>query len=91
MINFTGNELREEFEEVFGFPIEKLNVRMLWWLVKFAKHIRGRCRNNAALNNYLSFNFKHARFVELIMVGVITVLGLLLETKVLRPTRKMSN
>lgn len=43
--------------------MEDLTLKQLWWLVKFAKHIRGRCRSNTALNNYLNRNFS-AQFRE---------------------------
>lgn len=57
MMNFTGQQLQSEFAEVFNMPITELTTRQLWWLVKVIKHCRGRCRNNAALKNYLSYNF----------------------------------
>lgn len=78
MINFDGKELQEEFNKAFGnlrffdvpenqtdrvFSIDKLTAEQLWWLVKFAKHVRGRCRSNAAFNNYMSRNF-NAQFQE---------------------------
>ena len=62
MMNFDGSDVKSEFEAAFGREINTLTQAQLWWLVKFGKHIRGRCRNNAAMNNYLSRNFKHASF-----------------------------
>ncbi len=44
--------------------IENLTLEQLWWLVKFAKHVRGRCRSNAAFNNYMNRNFAPAQFKE---------------------------
>jgi hypothetical protein len=64
MIRFTGDELAQSFNEAFDRPIDTLTQRQLWWLVKFSKHVRGRCRSNAAFNNYMSTNFRHAAFVE---------------------------
>ena len=64
MINFDGNQLSTEFLEVFGKPVAEISVRQMWWLVKFGKHIRGRCRSNAALNNFLRRNFPHLQFRE---------------------------
>lgn len=84
MIDFDGEELQKEFNEVFGhlqivtfpttdsqeslkledFNINKLTARQLWWLTKFAKHVRGRCRNNSAFNNYMNRNFSPAKFRE---------------------------
>ncbi len=61
-MNFDSAQLAADFEKAFGTPIESLTEAQLWWLVKVIKHCRGRCRSNAALNNYLNRNFKHARF-----------------------------
>lgn len=46
-----------------SLSIDKLTGEQLWWLVKFAKHVRGRCRNNSAFNNYMNRNF-NASFRE---------------------------
>jgi hypothetical protein len=78
MINFDGKELQEEFNKAFGdfvrpgpigltsqtphLTVENLTLEQLWWLTKFAKHVRGRCRSNAAFNNYMNRNFSPARF-----------------------------
>jgi hypothetical protein len=78
MINFDGKELQEEFNKAFGnlqevfedgpvtnyktFSIENLTLEQLWWLTKFSKHVRGRCRSNSAFNNYMNRNFSPARF-----------------------------
>ena len=43
---------------------DSLSLEQLWWLVKFAKHVRGRCRNNSAFNNYMNRNFSPATFRE---------------------------
>lgn len=64
MIKFDGPEVAKEFEEVFGRPITDITVRQMWWLVKFAKQVRSRCRSNAALNNFLARNFRHLKFSE---------------------------
>ena len=64
MINFDGKEMQEEFEEAFGFPIEEITVHQAWWLTKFGKHIRGRCRNNSAFNNFMARNFRGLVFHE---------------------------
>lgn len=45
--------------------IDNLDAKQLWWLTKFAKHVRGRCRSNAAFNNYMNRNFPNARFEEM--------------------------
>ncbi len=57
MMDFTGKELQDEFKAAFGKDIKELSVQQIWWLVKVAKHCRGRCRSNAALTNYLNKNF----------------------------------
>ncbi len=57
MMNFNGAEVRKEFKEAFGKDISELSVPQVRWLTKVIKHCRGRCRNNAALNNYLNQNF----------------------------------
>ena len=54
VMKFTN--LRSEFEECFG-PMKDMTERQMWFLIKFAKHVRGRCRNNAALRNYLKSEF----------------------------------
>lgn len=64
MINFTSPEAQLEFEKAFGMKIEDLTTEQLWWLTKFAKHCRGRCRNNSAFNNYANSLFKGARFKD---------------------------
>lgn len=62
MMEFDGEQVSKEFERVFGNPIETLTVQQVWFLVKMIKHCRYRCRNNAALNKYLSRNFPHLKF-----------------------------
>lgn len=48
-----------KFEEVFG---HEPTIEQIWWLVKLVRHTRQYCRNNAALKNYLSMEFKNFRF-----------------------------
>jgi hypothetical protein len=55
------NDIKEKFGE--------LNTQQLWALVKFAKHIRLRCRSNSALNNYLNRLFPYATFKEVTKVA----------------------
>jgi hypothetical protein len=50
----------EEMKEAFG----ELTARQLWALTKFAKHIRLRCRNNTAFNNYMNRMFPYAKFTQ---------------------------
>jgi len=65
MIRFDGPEVKEEFQTAFERDIGTLTEQELWWLVKFAKHVRGRCRNNSAFNNYMNRNFPSASFCEI--------------------------
>lgn len=62
----VNEEIAKRIEEVesLDLTIDNLSGEQLWWLVKFAKHVRGRCRSNAALNNYLNRNFPNALFQE---------------------------
>lgn len=53
------NSITEAINEAFG---DKLTVRQLWAIVRFAKHARRYCRSNAALNNALNRMFPHASF-----------------------------
>lgn len=58
MRNIT--DLKAEFEKEFG---TSLTIRQLWALVKLAKWVRLRCRNNSAFNNFMNAMFlPHARF-----------------------------
>jgi len=38
------------------------SLRDLWMLVKLCKHVRMRCRNNAAFNNFFNRIFPNATF-----------------------------
>jgi len=49
-------------ENFVKLTIDNLTLEQLWWLSKFAKHVRGRCRNNSAFNNYMNRNFPNAQF-----------------------------
>lgn len=53
------SDLKKEIETELGAT---LTVRQLWALTKFAKHVRLRCRNNAAFNNFMNAMFPHASF-----------------------------
>jgi len=59
-MNTREQILRKEIEESFGC---ELTVKQLWTLVKLSKHVRLRCRNNSAFNNYMNALFRpHATF-----------------------------
>lgn len=51
-------------EEAINEQFPDLTKEQMWAIVKIIKHCRKRCRNNAALNNYLNRNFTKFRFVE---------------------------
>lgn len=71
-MNFDGKELQQRFNQAFGMhfgDINDLTVEQVRWLVNVIKHCRGRCRNNAALNNFLSRNFTGHRFKEVQLEG----------------------
>ncbi len=64
MMDFNGSEVVEGFKKEFGKEISELSVGQVRWLVNVIKHCRGRCRSNAALNNYLNKNFVGHTFRE---------------------------
>lgn len=66
MMNYDGSQVYSQFLEEFG---KDITPTMMRWLLKFAKHIRGRCRSNAALKNYLVRNFPTLAFVDVPKVG----------------------
>lgn len=68
-MNFESPQLVDQFKASFGKSIEELTVQEVWWLVKLAKHIRGRCRSNVALRNYLARNFTGHNFREVTVEG----------------------
>lgn len=69
MMNFDGPEVKAAFKEAFGVYIEDLTVDQIQVIVKLMKHARGRCRSNAALNNYLNRNFTGHRFKDVPVEG----------------------
>lgn len=56
----SPEQFRNDFEQEFG----KLTITKLWLLVKFAKYVRLRCRNNSAFNNFCNAVFPHAHFKQ---------------------------
>lgn len=61
---FDGISVKEGFELAFNQDIETIKLDQLWWLVRFAKHIRGNCKNNKQFNEYMNRNFPSANFRE---------------------------
>ena len=47
----------EDPEEIRAILPENMTSQQMWTLVKLLKHARGRCRNNAAFNNYMTRMF----------------------------------
>jgi len=45
-------------QEILG----TLTLKQLWCLTKITKHVRLRCRNNTAFNNYMNGIFPYAKF-----------------------------
>jgi hypothetical protein len=68
-MNFDNEDFKKEFEEAFNIKIEEVTPKMLWFLTKFAKHVRLRCRNNQAFNSYMNRNFPNASFNQVSKVG----------------------
>jgi len=62
MMRFEGENVSREFEAQFKIPFKDMSVGQLWWIIKIAKHVRGRCRSNAALHNYLARTFTMFKF-----------------------------
>ena len=60
--------IRFEDEKELASVLGEMDIQKMWTLVKFAKHVRGRCRSNAALNNYLGRMFPAFRFEQVTKV-----------------------
>lgn len=56
MANYT------DFKKLMAENFGELNSQQLWALVKFAKNVRLRCRNNTAFNNFCNQTFPNATF-----------------------------
>jgi hypothetical protein len=48
---------RTDFKQLMREQFGELNATQLWALVKFAKNVRLRCRNNSAFNNFMNQTF----------------------------------
>jgi len=59
---YEPKEMRQELGQAIT---EKSMVGLAWVLVKLVRHGRVRCRNNKALNNYMSKAFPELRFNEI--------------------------
>lgn len=55
----------ENFKEEFEFLFGKLTSKQLWLLVRFAKYVRLRARNNVAFNNLANRIFPYAKFRQI--------------------------
>lgn len=58
----TPSKFKEDIEANFG----KLNLKQIWLIVKIAKHVRLRCRNNTAFNNFFNQIIPQAYFKQVI-------------------------
>jgi len=54
--------MNRDFKSLMAENFGELNARQLWALVKFAKNVRLRCRNNSAFNNFMNATFPNATF-----------------------------
>jgi hypothetical protein len=54
-------QLKKEIEQSFG---THFTSDQMWTLVKLCKHVRMRCRNNAAFNNFFNAAFPNFRFAQ---------------------------
>lgn len=54
----------KEVEAALG----KMTLKQLWAVVKIAKYVRLRARNNTAFNNYMNAIFPYARFEQVTKV-----------------------
>lgn len=64
MMRFEPSKVLSEFEEAFGIKRDDMTPSQIMFLVKFSKHVRGRCRANNALHNYLRQAFPNMTFRE---------------------------
>ncbi len=53
---------RTDFKALISENFGELNARQLWALVRLAKNVRLRCRNNTAFNNFMNVTFPYATF-----------------------------
>lgn len=56
-MRFEGPAVANMLKDAFGIDMKDLTPDQLRFVVNVAKHVRTRCRSNAALRNYLSANF----------------------------------
>lgn len=64
MMRFEAQDVEKEFLEVFNLTPETVTPEQIKFLIKFSKHVRGRCRSNVVLHNYLRQSFKMITFKE---------------------------
>jgi len=57
MARIEGREVQDKLCQVFGIKPEELTPAQVFALVKIIKHCRLRCKNNAALHNWLKKGF----------------------------------
>jgi hypothetical protein len=72
----TPATMKEEFDKFYSNEGgNKLNSKQLWLLVKFAKYVRLRARNNAAFNNLCNQVFPYAKFTTVTKRRVNKITG----------------
>lgn len=62
MTKFDPQDIKRQWKELFG--TDGPTVLQAWFLVKLSKHVRGRCRSNAAFNNFFNAAFPNLRFKD---------------------------
>lgn len=61
---FEGADVEKAFKEAFGMEIEDITPQQMRFMISLAKHVRFRCRSNAALHAYLKRTFSGLKFQE---------------------------
>jgi len=61
-MSYVGDHQAEKIKQEFEVGFGRLTTKQLWILVKLAKYVRLRCRNNVAFNNFFSRLFPYASF-----------------------------
>ena len=61
MMNMNATDVKREFEAAFGKPVESLTTEQVRFLADCGRHMRGRCRSNTALVNWLNSVFPSVR------------------------------
>ena len=66
MAQWQEDKIESALNEAFG---PEPSIQQLWALTLFAKHVRMRCRNNTAFNNFMNRIYKHVKFQEVTKIN----------------------